>query len=311
MLPALCSIIIANLLIQLGFSGYREQAAHIVGGGSLLIQWNFDPSFWDAFIQGVWSIFATGDDTYNRVLWTMHYEFFGSFLVFVLLFIFGRSKYRMAIFLIVLLLSIGSWYMGFVLGLILADIYSNKNHHFAKLRSLPVGIGVLLLGFFLGSFPLQGAQSTFYESFNSDGLSHIQNLTLFLAIGAFFVILAVISNPAIKKVFGNSKLAILGKYTFSLYLTHMLILLTLTPFLFTAFEPLVGYNRAVVMSVLLSIPVIACVAWLFEKYVDTPSIRFSASVSRIVDIGKYETGKTAREDSKTLLILRKLIDIPK
>lgn len=56
--------------------------------------WNFTPNFFDALQQGTWGIFATGEDSYNPVLWTMMFEFIGSMIIFFVLSLFGGMKHR-------------------------------------------------------------------------------------------------------------------------------------------------------------------------------------------------------------------------
>ena len=67
----------------------------------------------------------------------------------------------------------------------------------------------------------------------------------------------------------------LGKYTFSLYLVHKLVLFTVCTGLFVLIEPAIGYNKAAVVSILVSLPVIFLSTVLFERYIDAPSIRIS------------------------------------
>ena len=175
--------------------------------------------------------------------------------------------------------------MGFICGLMLADVYVNRQRWIKKLESTPVGIGVLLVGLFLGSMPLQGIHSTFYRAFLLPGVTELQSLIIYLALGATLVIISVITNPLLKRIFGSVHLAVMGKYTFSLYLTHILVLLTLTPFLFVSFYPNFGYGWSALVSILLSIPAIVGVAWGFERYVDAPAIKLSAKLATFIDKG--------------------------
>lgn len=73
----------------------------------------------------------------------------------------------------------------------------------------------------------------------------------------------------------------LGKYTFSLYLVHVPVLLTLTAGAFTTFVAHVGYSKAAALALLVSLPVIAALTWAFERYVDAPSVRFAAFLGRL------------------------------
>ncbi len=93
MIPALASIMLAWLLITLGLS-HNAQAQAITQSSWLAQMWNFTPNFFDALQQGTWGIFATGEDSYNPVLWTMMFEFIGSMIFFFVLSLFGGMKHR-------------------------------------------------------------------------------------------------------------------------------------------------------------------------------------------------------------------------
>lgn len=89
-----------------------------------------------------------------------------------------------------------------------------------------------------------------------------------------------IALPPLSKFLRKSWISILGKYTFALYLTHLLVLFTIYPSVFVLLEPKLGYNIAVLLSIIITTPFVAGVAWLFEKYIDSPSIAFSGRFAR-------------------------------
>jgi len=306
MIPALASIIIAYFLIYFGIDIYRDQAAQIIGGGSMGIQWNFIPNIYEAIQQGTWSIFATGVDTYNRVLWTMHYEFFGSFLVFIFLLIFGKSPNRWIVYLILLVATFGSWYTGFLVGMLLADVYVNTKL-FEKLKKLPViATGMLIGGIVIGGYPILGASETFYSLFTLPWFTETQNTTIYLAVGAGLLIVSVLVIGKISRFLASPLLSRFGKFTFSIYLTHILVLLTFTSFLFVATLPHLGYTKSVIFSVLVSVPILVLVTVLFDKYIDQPSIRFSGYVANWID-GLSKTKNIYTERSRFVKIIKRMI----
>ena len=283
MLPALASVILAYILIKTDLSHFREQAAQIVGGGSAGIQWNFAPHILDAIKQGAWSIFMTGEDSYNRVLWTMHYEFFGSFMIFATLFVFGAMKSRWIIYAFLLLATISTWYFGFVIGVILADLYVNTNVLKNIKKHTYAGPIILILGLFLGGYPALTSTGTMYSFLRLPFFTDIQNTTFYLGIAASLLIVSVLCVDFVKRFFSHKYISILGKYTFSLYLTHILVILTVTTALFVFFNSFMGYGKSVLFATALSLPVIVGVAWVFEKYIDGPSIKLSGSIAKKID----------------------------
>lgn len=300
MIPALVSVLFAYILIKFGLSSYRDDALAIVGGGSLGVQWNFDPNIFDAIIQGIWSIFITGQDSYNRVLWTMHYEFFGSMLVFLILFVFGKQRYRFIVYIAVLVAAIGTWYAGFIIGVILADLYTNKKKIFKKKYTSLAGLCAFIMGIILGGYPVYSSNNSYYNILTIPNLTELQNLSIYLSMGAGLVIASIIMTESLRKIFSFKPISNLGKYTFSLYLTHMLVLLTITPLLFVSLHSLLSYNKAVLISVLVSIPIIIGFTFLFERWVDRPAIRFGVWAAKITEHGYEGNSRGAMEKAKRI-----------
>ncbi len=274
MLPALASIMLAWLIMSLNLSNI-EQAHAVTQSAWLGPHWAFEPSFFDAIWQGIWSIFTTNEVYYNPVLWTMLYEFIGSLFIFLILILFGKLEKRWIVYIFFIFLTFKTWYLAFILGMILADLYSQKKFPFTNTSPKLMGT-ILVLGMFFGGYPSFGPTNTsIYETLKISGLTDTQNLSLYTTVGALLVIVGVLTVPAVSRVFSTRFISGLGKYTFSLYLTHSLVLFTVTTGLFVWFISFMGFNRAALLALTLSIPVIVLVSYLFERYVDAPSIKAS------------------------------------
>ena len=274
MLPALASVMIAWLLITIGFS-HNAQAQTITHSTWLAQMWNFTPNFFDALQQGTWGIFATGEDSYNPVLWTMMYEFIGSMVIFFVLSLFGGMKHRWVVYIFLIFLTYQTWYLGFIIGLILAELYVKKWFPFNK-PSVKLMVFLLIIGLFLGAFPTTPfADSSIYATLRIPALAIGPMNSLYLSIGAMLVVIGVLTIPKITQLMASKRVSVLGKYTFSLYLVHKLVLFTVCTGLFVLIEPAIGYNKAAVVSILVSVPVIFLSTVLFERYIDAPSIRIS------------------------------------
>ena len=287
MLPALTSVILAYLIIATGLSSSREAAVEIIGGGSASVQWDFIPNLFEAVKQGVWSIFATGEDSYNRVLWTMHYEFFGSFLVFFVLFVFGKLKHRNIIYILLSIVTFGSWYLGFILGMAIADNYKSIRHFICRktppMRRATIGL-VLFIGLVLGSYPPVVPDSGLYQFLSIYNLSSMQNLSLYLSVGAALIIIAILTSNRLSAFLSHPRISGLGKYTFALYLTHILVYLSFTVFIFSHLVDWMSYNMAAVMATIISIPVFTAVTYLFYRYVDKPALSLSNKIPVVLGL---------------------------
>lgn len=89
--PVVITTLASCLVFKLGLYGF-EQAGRITGspwlsafGYAPTVPTQTTASFYDAAAQGAWRTFLFSDQVnYNSSIWTMYYEFWGSFLVFVI-----------------------------------------------------------------------------------------------------------------------------------------------------------------------------------------------------------------------------------
>lgn len=281
MLPALASTILVFLLVILGLSINRQATIDITHSGSLATNWNFIPDFFEAIKQGTTTIFLQSGGSYNTVLWTMYYEFIGSFIVFVTLLVFGLSRYRLIIYGALAWLTFGMWFFGIILGMVLADIYAHRSQIFLVGRRIwtwPVLIGGLLIG----GYPILSTKGTVYELLTNANYTDEQNAAIYMSLGAILVVIAVLSAPPLTRILKHPRISILGRYTYSLYLVHTLVFYTLGTTLFVMFSHHFGMNKSALFAIALSLPAIALATWLFERYIDAPSIRFANFFSDIM-----------------------------
>lgn len=284
MIPALTSVLLAYILIKIG-SGYIASSAGDSTKSWYLHSWVMDAGLVDAVKNGMVGIFMDGGSAYNNVLWTMKIEFFGSFLVFVFLLLFAKSKYRLFVYLGLAAATFNTWFLPFVIGIAIADLYmhgrlDNLKHSYFVLPLLAGGI-------LFGSFPHKGVELTLYSilqklDFSWIGVKNFHHEMFYLTIGATMFILAVLLSRRLAQFLKHPRVSTLGKYTFALYLTHPLILLSFSSGMFVVLHNTLGYNKAAVLTMILSIPVIMVVTKIFERYVDTPSIKFAKIITSVL-----------------------------
>lgn len=281
MLPALASVLIAYILIKLNLS-HTAEAASITNSSWLARNWNFDASFFGALNNATWGIFTQGSSPYNNVLWTMATEFAGSFLVFGSLLLFGKMTNRWVVYALLILVTINTWFFGFIAGMVMADLYVNRRNYNWQLSPY-TACCVALVAITLGAYPAKGSDLTWYHYISpSFGNIHIDYKIIYLSIAAILLVGLVLYSPHLKKFFASKWLSGLGKYTFSLYLVHIPILSTFTTFVFIRALDHFGYNTAAWLSIIASVPLVVGAAYLFEKYVDNPSIRLASRFGNLL-----------------------------
>lgn len=280
MLPALASIIIAFIIITLGIS-HEQQAAAITHSGWLQYWWDFTPNLYNALSSGVREIFFLGGNRYNNALWTMTTEFGGSFIVFGFLALFAKVKYRAVLYALLVLVLFNTWYVAFIVGMGLADLYASGRIAQVK-RSWKI-IPVVVIGLFLGGYPAGAALGTLYQYITVPGAPIVWK-TFYLTIGATILIYAVLTTSQLARVFKIKMVSMLGKYTYSLYLVHLSILYTFTTYVFIGLRQQLhlGYNTSALLSIIMSIPVIILATMLFEEFIDQKSIKLSSYLANIL-----------------------------
>lgn len=282
MLPALASVILVWLVLALGLDHGKASAEAITQAGSSSSLWNFQPHLLDALLHGTLSVFLfdLGATHYNPVLWTMQYEFIGSFMIFAAVLLFGRLKYRWIVYGVLALIMWNSWYFGFVVGMVLADLYATKPVFYkARVAKRTAMLG-LPLGLLLGGYPYASPPAGgFYEAIKLPLIHNDTTMLVYMTIGASFVVYAALALPSVRTKLATPRMSMLGKYSFSLYLTHLTIILTVGLTTFGVLAPHVGYNKSAAIAILVSIPCIIVVAWLFGRYIDAVSIKISGKIT--------------------------------
>ena len=164
--------------------------------------------------------------------------------------------------------------------MLMADLYTSGVIVRAK-RSIPALVGLLGLAFFFGGYPFGSVEGTLYQFVTLPGSLEINHSMVFTTIAATIAVFTVLWSAQIGATLGNKRISILGKYTFSLYLVHLAVLYTFTTGIFVVLQGYIGYNKAAILSMVLSIPLVWLVTVLFEKYVDNPSIKFASRISAV------------------------------
>src|SRR5208337_102181 len=248
-------------------------------------------AFWGVFVQGQITYFPAASQ-YTSVLWTITIEFIGSFIVFSFASLFGKLRNRWVFYIVALILFLNTYYLAFILGMILADGYNTELSRVLKIENPYILALIFLIALILGAFP---------ESFETIGMYSAMvvlttvitttgpfagtilfqpgsgiSLSYFIHIlGAFFLLFALINMEWLKKALSSSVPVFFGKISFSLYLIHILVI-----FAFSALVRYILFNNEVnfvsgIGTLTITLPVLFGASLLMYKYVDIPGIAFS------------------------------------
>ena len=157
LIPVFAAIMLSFLLSSAGLFRYYSEVVTITANNNpanyWLTFWTFTPNIVDAIKQATLDSFLFGGIDYNPVLWTIKVEFFGSMLVFAMALLFGSLRQRWIIYLAAAVVFIKFYYLAFIIGMALADLFANKTQLFKTSNKIVLSI-VLIVGLFIGSYPV-------------------------------------------------------------------------------------------------------------------------------------------------------------
>jgi len=285
-IPVAVSIFLIFFLMKFSLF-YNKQAADISGSVWLGGFWNFTPNFMDALNQIFIGTFFSNVFDYNATLWTIAFELFGAFLVLGFLALFGKMKNRHWAYIAAIIIFFQTYYLAFILGVLLCDLMAHKNMIIRKFdRSKIIGTGLLLLGLFLGSYPAgRDVAGTIYAPMFT--AFFVNPAIVYHVLGAFLLIAVLLDSRRMQKFFSYKYFLFLGEISFAMYLLHFLILGSFGSFIFLKMEPYFPYTGAVIISFILSLGLIFAASYLMYVHIDKRTARFSHAIySRLFGQGK-------------------------
>jgi peptidoglycan/LPS O-acetylase OafA/YrhL len=213
--PILGSVVLVYLLLMMGLISpilvprFQSMGSAIDAG--------FD-SLLDALYR---SIFAFDyERTYNRALWTMSPEFFGSLFVFALLGLFGSMRNRWLIFTVIggfLLIRGETWFVDFLAGLMLAVAVGPN----ARANGGWKWSAVVLIALVMADVTRPWLER--------HGLGRLANLGLdyWSTIASAMLILATLRWRGLNRCLSAPPFVFFGRISFGLYLLHIPVILVL------------------------------------------------------------------------------------
>ncbi len=287
-IPVFAAVMLSYLLASAGLYRYYIETMMISAGSNYRGYWAFTPDLLDALKQAVWDAFFVGGKTvYNPVLWTMKIEFFGSMLVFAMSLLFGQLRSRWTFYLAAAVLFLNTYYLAFIIGMVLADIFNSKlptfktgnrkgNETGNKAGNKAILSIILITGLFLGSYPISPLTDDSLYGFLDNGLFRTPLVTYHI-IGAGMIMYVLLNSQGLQKVFSSQVPVFLGKISYSLYLVHFPVISSFTCALFLILYPVLPYGEAFLISCLSSLFLIIPLSYLFYRHIDIAAVKLSNS----------------------------------
>lgn len=273
-IPVATSVLFAYLILRLDLFYYGYVTAHTFS--TMPDFYAMEPSFLEAIKQGFYGAFFENEFSYNAVLWTIYYELIGSFIVFSFLALFSNIRHRYIFYIVLLILFWNTYFIAFVLGMMLCDINNSNVNNFSKIISSKLSvIFTLIIGLYFASFPYVNVEGTIYEFLVIEGLN-IDYFMMYHIFGAVLVLVAMLGSDVLQKLFSVKIFRFLGNISFSLYLIHFTIICSFSSYIFIRFiNKGMSYNVSFLITFFTSMILIFILSYLMYKYVDSKSVKWS------------------------------------
>lgn len=282
--PVLGSALFAFALMSLGLY-HSVDAAAMTSSVWLKGMWNVTPNFFLAVREGLFGAIFRGEVSYNPVFWTMRIEFIGSLLVLAYrcLTLSRRSQVIGAVTYIILTASLapGEWvaYLAFLLGTHLNDVQASRRRGVLYLLAL--------IGLYLGGID----SSWLYGWLGYIPVAVPDRNGVFAVLGAAMLVYAVKSG-VFSGLLRSGPVQFLGRISYSLYLVHLPIILSVACGSYLWFVVDQGFGRlaATAMAFAIALPTTIVAAIIFTRLVDEPCIKLSRRI--------FPSGETSASSTK-------------
>ena len=218
--------------------------------------------------NALFTLFKTASCPINPPMWTMKNELIYSLLSGILINVTGKSKYRFIIYSIMFLLFINTYYICFILGIVLCDIWINKKNIINYLNRLDIKIIILLIGLLLLSSTYAN-QFTIYYSVINNLFEEIDYIVFYHSIGSALIILFFLLTLNARKLFSKKVFSFLGEQSLFIYLFHWVVIETFSMYTVVTLSKYMKYYQACLISFCLSVILVIIMAKYFGKYITT------------------------------------------
>ncbi|MDM8545218.1 acyltransferase [Candidatus Venteria ishoeyi] len=246
--------------------------------------WSGDPDFLKFIVSLTSASFSEGN-TYNPPLWTIKIELYGSMMVYLFLLLFGGFKYRILLTIALVLLFKDSLFQGFWIGVAIADIYKNYNFTVYTLFKKFIHLVLYVLFVYFSSYPNYVnetflASTPYYFLPNDAGFGGGYPM-----FSALLIFILAVTNKRLKEYLNNPMLKFFGKISYAIYVTHLLIIGSLSSWLFLQLNNDFGYHLSFLITFVISLLIIVVTSHMATSYIDNPSIKLANVIGRKIITG--------------------------
>lgn len=286
-LPSFASVMFAWVLWRSGAIITQESAA--IGVAGWVPAWYVGPfPFLGSVFNGFIGAPLLSHTVLNPPLWTIQVELIGSILLFSMFAVFGRNPVWLCAWFLFFSCLLGYFrpnslfYLSFFVGALMNPAREWLRSH-QSVSALLVALGLIGVAF-NHLYVFSVIQAIHLPNFQPYGPNLNDDPRLFWnTVGAICLVAGVIGSRSVGALFATRIPVFLGKVSFSIYVIHIPILMSvgLRAARFAQQSGL-SYSASVAFSLVVYLTVVLAVGTLFQRYIDKPSIRLADMVANRV-----------------------------
>jgi len=282
-LPSFASVALAWCLWRTG--AIQTQQAGAIGVAGWVPSWYVGPfSVLSVFVDGLIGAPLFSRTALNPPLWTIQVELIGSILLFSMMALFGRRPLLLAAWFLFFSIVLGfqkpnaMFYLSFLVGALLNPARDWLRRHEA-LSVVMVALG--LVGVAYNEFHAFAAlRSVPLPNWTPLGPDFNENPRLvWNSIGAMLLVGGTLGSRHVGAVFAARVPVFLGKISFSMYVVHMPLLMSVGLRASAVFQSFgISYANSAALAFVVYVAAVILVSAVFYRLVDAPSMRLADRV---------------------------------
>lgn len=234
-------------------------------------------SILDAVYDGSIRSFIFGKSNYNWVLWTMQVELIGSFVIFILAYLYSKQKIlALAFSALSILLSATIVSINFAFG-IMCFVIGMAFYLFGKRINFITSLIMLLVGLYLAG--IHNTSYSYQWIYNVLGDKSYKLVTI---LSAPFIVYSILMNEKMSNFLDKKPLVFLGKLSFSIYLLHFLVIYLVAMPLYNVLLNNLGFLASSIIACISTLVVTILISIPYSNYIDDLSINVGKKIENFL-----------------------------
>ncbi len=281
LIPVFTVTLAAYILYETGALSYEGLADQTGSSWNRAVIPTTD-SVWLMLFYGLIGIYFNNRVEFLTVLWCMHLIFIGSYLTYGVLALFGNCGKRWICYLAFFVIAFFyPSYLIFAAGAVNGELFYRWRQRegqkeegttsFTTWRSTFCGGVLIFAGLMLGMVP---------SPFLPSGIS----LEMTYAVSSFLILCGLMLCRKLQCILSQKVFTWLGKYMFSMILTHIFVLYTFSAWLYRllSVHTAMGSGALFLITALVSLPPVLLCAVGFYRLCEEPSRKLAKYISKFV-----------------------------